>query len=104
MGYLYVQYRYSYNEYFRKIFSEVSAFTISTSTEIFMVQILNSATNYTSRHSMKPLAMVYGDDDHYHLNNRKAEEQIACAGKSIYLIVNYKRRWLYYADSVCVTF
>ena len=38
------------------------------------------------------LARVCGDNDYYHVINKKAEEaEIACAGKSMHLIVSHKK-------------
>ena len=35
--------------------------------------------------------MVYIDDDHYHVNNKKDKEvEMACAGKLMHLIVSQK--------------
>ena len=62
------------------------------STEIFMVRIcqIHKLHLQTTLPEM-PLARVSGDDHYYHVINKKAEEEIACAGKSMHLIVSHKK-------------
>ena len=57
---------------------------------------------YVARLSRIPLAMIYDDDDLYHVNTRRQKND--CAGKSMHLIVSHKQKWPYYVDSVCVNF
>ena len=44
-----------------------------------------------------PCTRVYGDDNHYHENNIKADErrEMACAGITLCLFVSHKLRWPY---------
>ena len=34
--------------------------------------------------------MVYGDDDHYRISNKNAEEETAYARKSMHMIISHK--------------
>ena len=63
------------------------------STEIFMVRIcqIHKLRLPTTLPKM-PLVRVSGDHHYYHVINKKVEEaEIACAGKSMRLIVSHKK-------------